>query len=134
MDNASLCDVLFFSYLTRKNFGSVAVLLLYLASDVNPVISMTLCTVVSVCMHGINYVLICMVPKHFAKYGKISFMSGLLNACTYIGTAIAGYGMAVVSESFGWKFTILMWAVVAGLGVATCFITSKKWGAFIKSE
>lgn len=114
--------------------ATMAALLLYFTSDVNPALSMTLCTVVSVCMHGINYVLICMIPKHFEKYGKISFMSGLLNACTYIGTAIAGYGMAVVSEGFGWKFTILMWSVVAGIGLLTCLLTSKKWGEFRRAE
>lgn len=114
--------------------GCVAALLLYFMTGANPAVSIALCAIISACMHGVNYVLICMIPKHFEKFGKVSFMSGLLNACTYIGTAVAGYGMALVSELKGWNFTILMWSVVAGAGCIICLLMSKKWGSFLKEK
>ena len=111
-----------------------AALILCFVTGISPAISIALCTVISACMHGINYMLICMVPKHFKKFGKVAFMSGLLNSCTYVGTAIAGYGMALVSENKGWTFTIAMWAVVAGLGFIICLLLAKKWGLFLKEH
>ena len=32
------------------------------------------------CMHGVNWVMTYIMPLKFKKYGKISFMSGLLNS------------------------------------------------------
>lgn len=114
--------------------AAVASVVLYFVTGVNPVLSIVLCTVISACMHGINYMLICMIPKHFKKFGMVSFMSGLFNSCTYIGTAVAGYGMAVVSENKGWAFTIAMWGVVAGAGCLICLLAAKKWGTFLKEN
>ena len=41
------------------------------------------------CMYGINYLLTCLAPAFFVKYGKVSFISGLLNSCTYVGSAVS---------------------------------------------
>ena len=64
------------------------------------------------CMHGVNLMLITHVPKRFKKYGNISTMSGALNACTYIGAAIATYGVAKLSEVVGWRNTVGVWAII----------------------
>ena len=79
------------------------------------------------CMHGVNLMLITQVPKRYKKYGNISTMSGLVNACTYIGSAIASYGIAYVSENFGYKITVLLWFFVALIGTLSCIIAIKRW-------
>jgi len=48
----------------------------------------------------------------------VSTASGVLNACTYVGSAASTYGIAVLSENMGWSFTLWIWlgiAVVAGV-------------------
>ena len=89
-----------------------------------------LMAVITGCMHGINLMLIGNLPAHFAKYGKVSTVSGLLNACTYVGSALSTYGFAALSESFGWGFTIASWAVIAGVGLALCLMLTGKWKRF----
>lgn len=89
-----------------------------------------LMAVITGCMHGVNLMLIGNLPAHFAKYGKVSTVSGLLNACTYIGSALSTYGFAALSESFGWGFTIASWAVIAGGGMAICLVLTGKWKRF----
>lgn len=89
-----------------------------------------LMAVITGCMHGINLMLIGNLPAHFAKYGKVSTVSGLLNACTYVGSALSTYGFAALSESLGWGFTIASWAVIAGAGMALCLILTGKWKHF----
>ena len=82
--------------------------------------------VMTACMHGINLMLISNLPARFIKYGKVSFFSGALNACTYIGSAIATYGIAVLCKNYGWFITILIWAVIALAGIILSIVSIKK--------
>ena len=84
------------------------------------------------CMHGVNLMLITHVPKRFKKYGNISTISGALNACTYIGAAIATYGVAKLSEVVGWRNTVGVWAIIGVLGTACCFAAVRMWKKFIE--
>ena len=82
------------------------------------------------CAHGINLMLISYVPKRFRCYGSISTISGCLNACTYVGSAISTYGIAVLVERLGWGFTIGSWIIIAALGTAACFAATLPWHKF----
>ena len=64
-------------------------------------------------MHGTNSVLIMLMPSHFRNTGHVSTISGTLNACVYIGSALSTYGFAALSESAGWGGTILLWLVLS---------------------
>ena len=66
-------------------------------------------------MHGTNSVLIMLMPSHFRNTGHVSTISGTLNACVYIGSALSTYGFAALSESAGWSGTIALWL---GLSIA----------------
>ena len=68
------------------------------------------------CMHGVNWIMTYIMPLKFKKYGKILFMSGLLNSFTYVGS----------SEHSGWSATLLMWSGIAFVGMAICLALSKK--------
>ena len=83
------------------------------------------------CMHGTNLMLITHVPKRFKKYGNISTISGAINSCTYVGSAIFTYGVAVLAERIGWRLTVGVWAIIAILGTLCCFIAAKPWKKFI---
>lgn len=96
----------------------------------NVLLCALLMAVITGCMHGINLMLIGNLPAHFTKFGKVSTVSGLLNACTYIGSALSTYGFAALSDSFGWGFTIASWAVIAGAGMIICLALIGKWKRF----
>jgi len=70
-------------------------------------------------MHGTNMTLISFLPSHFRNTGFVSTISGVLNACVYIGSALSTYGFAAMSESAGWSATILLWL---GLAIGCCLI------------
>ncbi len=94
--------------------------------------AMLLMAIIVASMHGINLMLITVVPKRFVKSGKVSTYSGILNACTYIGAALSSYGFAALAESFGWNFTILMWVFVSLAGLAVCLVSTPMWKRFRK--
>lgn len=96
--------------------------------------SILLMAVVVAAMHGINLMLITVVPKRFLKSGKVSTFSGILNAGTYVGSAIATPSFAAIAEHFGgWSVTILVWTVISLLGTAVCFIAVPTWNRFRKN-
>ena len=108
----------------------ISSVILALTNSQSAVLSVLLAAVVTGCMHGVNVMQTCMVPPYFAKHGKVSLMSGMLNSCTYIGAAISGYGTAVISDSFGWNGTVIAWAVAAVTGTLLCALPAKIWTKF----
>ena len=110
--------------------GCVAAVLLTIFNGQSMVLSLLCLALLVGSMHGVNLILICMVPPKFAKFGRVSLISGVLNSGTYIGSAISAYGTAVYTEAFGWSSTILMWSGVALAGFLVCMALKKKWIRF----
>ena len=107
--------------------GTVSAALLYLLSGNAVTLSVILSAALTGCMHGVNFLLVCIIPAFFKKYGNVSTASGVINSCTYIGIAVSTYGIALLSERFGWNFTILSWITVGLLGTVICLSFAAKW-------
>ena len=95
-------------------------------------LSMILMGAIVSCMHGINLMLITIVPKRFVRSGKVSTVSGVLNSCTYVGSSVATYAFAAIAENFGWNATVLAWVIVSVAGFAVCAVASPFWKKFRK--
>jgi len=126
-DNPLVCATLFFFV------GAVASVGIRLFDGQNAAVSVVLFALLTGSMHGVNLMLISMIPPYFQKTGKVSTVSGILNACTYIGSAASTYGVAVLSEKLGWNYTVLIWLVIAACGTAICLICSKAWNLYRKT-
>ncbi len=119
--NPMVCAGVFFAG------GTVFAILLYLLNGVGAAYSVVLSALLTGCMHAVNLILICMVPNFFEKSGKVSTVSGVLNSCTYIGSALSTYGIALLSERIGWQYTILVWFAIAFAGSLCCLLCAKPW-------
>lgn len=113
-------------------FISAFVLTIPVALGVKNLVVTTVCAaLISASMHGVNHMLIVLIPKSFYKYGMVSTFSGVLNACTYVGASVSSYGFASVSDNFGWNAVLISWCVVAFLGALICTLKIKGWTKFI---
>ncbi len=110
--------------------GFACTLLIIPLMSVSFIASVALMSLVTAAMHGVNLLLISRVPIYFARYGRISAVSGLLNAFTYVGSAASTYGFAVFSEHYGWYFTVGSWAVITAIGGLICLVNVRKWKRF----
>lgn len=106
--------------------AAVAAIVLLLIFRKNMPLSVLFLALTSACAHSVNFLLICLVPKRFEKYGRFSLVTGLINSCTYVGAAISTYGFAAVSENYGWNVTLILWAVIALVGLTCCFAAKRK--------
>ena len=107
--------------------GLASALGLTLLSGKNALLSIICMALFASMMHGVNVILICIVPAFFKKYGIVSTASGVLNSCTYVGSAIATYGTALVTENYGWSATLKVWLLVAALGTSACLLCVRPW-------
>ncbi len=98
------------------------------------ILCLLLACIVCAFMHSCNFLLISCVPGRFAKTKRASTVGGLCNACTYIGAAVSMYGIALVSEAFGWSATILSWIIVCALGAVFAILAFTKYTKFLKSD
>lgn len=106
-------------YFVNKFTGIVVLSMLFMAAIVG-------------CMHGVNLMLITIVPKRFVKSGKVSTVSGVLNAFTYVGAAASTYAFAAFAESKGWGFTLFTWIVISALGALMALAATPFWKKFRK--
>jgi len=107
--------------------GTVFAIGVSLCSGYSMLFSVLLISLLSACMHGANLMLVVMVPVAFKESGKVSTASGAINLCTYIGSALSTYFMAILSEKSGWGNTVLMLVFVAGAGMLICLGGARFW-------
>ena len=106
--------------------AATAAIILLLLCRKNMPLSVLLLAFTSACSHAINFLLVCLVPKQFERYGRFSLVTGLINSCTYVGAAISTYGFAAVSEEYGWNVTLCLWGLIALIGLICCVAFSIK--------
>lgn len=107
--------------------GAISALLLLQFSGKNAGICIFCMALLTACMHGVNLILVCILPVFFKDSGNVSTISGILNSCTYVGSAVSTYGIAKISEGSGWNVTITVWMVIALAGMCMCFISIPLW-------
>ena len=112
----------------------ISLVLLRLVGSFSAVLSLILMMFAVGAAHGVNFVLICLTPPYFSRYGKISFMSGLLNSCTYVGSALSTYGIAVLLQNRGWNATMIAWYAIAMVGLALCVLFARAWARFKRQQ
>ncbi len=85
-------------------------------------------------MHGVNYMIITRLPARFARYGKVSTASGLLNTFVYLGSAASTYGFGAVTDRFGWQASLCCFAAAGVLGAALNAWAIPKWRRFSRAQ
>ena len=98
------------------------------------IVCLILAALVCGAMHGCNFLLISCLPGRFARFGRAAGTSGFCNACTYVGAAVSTYGLAVISNAFGWLGAIISWMIFAALGLLCTLISLRKYTAFYKQD
>ncbi len=107
--------------------GSAASLILLLAfGKVSAVLTVVLLAVITSSMMAVNTLSISIYPLKFEKDGRVSSVSGFLNAMAYIGTAFSTFAIGLIVKYRGWQDTIFTWLAMTIIAAAICFIAVKK--------
>lgn len=136
--NEVFCAGMIFAFTAVVSLGVLAMFVFHVNSAI---LSILLMAIIVANTHGINLMLITVVPKRFLKSGKVSFFSGILNACTYIGAAVGNVAFAWLStissgegsDSVSWTPVVISWVAISILGFAVCLAIATIWKKFCRS-
>lgn len=109
-------------------------MILQLLGTFSAVLSALLLAVVTACMMGVNVILCSEVPLRFSVLGKSATVSGFFSACGYIGAAASMYGIALLSERYGWTATQLTWVGSCLLAAGLSILVSRRWMEFRRKK
>ncbi|MBR4865182.1 MAG: MFS transporter [Clostridia bacterium] len=113
----------------------VSFVILIPMGSLHPVIMVGLAGISVSAIHGVNLMLISELPAYFRGYGKVSTVSGVLNTCTYVGSATSTYGFGWLMEHYGSNTMVIAWILSAAAGVVLAVFALRKWTRFMtKSE
>ena len=81
----------------------------------NVIITLILLGMISCLAHGINSILVSIMPLALRDRINSGFLAGLMNAACYIGSTASAYGLGKIADGAGWDFVIriLLIATVA---------------------
>ena len=119
--NIFLCAAVIFGV------GAAAAFMLWLLPAGSTTFAVLFLSLLAGCMHGVNLLLVCMLPPLFARGGNVSVMSGLMNSVTYVGSALSAYVIPLATENSGWDVTLLLWLSMSGLGAVLCAVCIPAW-------
>lgn len=108
--------------------------LMLLANGKYPLGCIASMMVITGCMFGVNLMLISRIPRHFAAFGLVSTVSGILNAATYVGSAFSTYGFGWIAEGNGWSNVIWVWIGTSACAVLLLLCNIRKWKNFIGKD
>ena len=102
--------------------------------------SLVLLAATTALMLGVNTMFINVMPVRIGRSSGAAVLSGSLNAITYLGAAIATWGIGAAAEGFGWGAAegfgwgavFVLWAVMAGTALAVCLLLARPWGRFVR--
>ncbi len=117
--NEALTNTVFFIICTACCF------VLCFANNASPVLSVSMFMIANASTHAINYMYTTIVVTHFERFGRASFVAGLINSFVYIGSALSTFGIAFITESTGWTGTMICLAAVSVIGLVVSIISIK---------
>lgn len=97
-----------------------ALLVLWTAGSFSLILTVALLSVITASMMGVNTLFVNLLPLRYEKEGKVSSVSGFLNACAYLGTAVSTFSIGVMVEKLGWGATVAGWLAVTAAGLVVC--------------
>lgn len=76
---------------------------------------------VAACLFGANTLLLGVLPLRFSGRGRVSTVTGLLDACAYFGSGTAAALAGPVIDGWGWTGLFGLWAGLLVLGALLLF-------------
>ena len=78
-------------------------------------------------MLGANNMLLTYIPLNFRYVGRAASITGFLDACSYLASALSGVAVGAMSENLGWVIVSRVWVLVAVFGGTIALLGVRMW-------
>ena len=113
---------------------AAATLALAIFHALHPAFSLAMIVLSVGCIHAANTSLTCYLPARFVRSGKVSTVSGLVNAFTYVGSTLATSAVPALALATSWQATILSWCAVGMICLTACLLIGRTWRKFLREN
>ena len=93
-------------------------------------ISIVVLALTYACSLGQNMILIGTLPMYFSKLGKVSTITGTMNALCYVTTAAVSWIVGVLVDRTGWTIVMAGWFVLSALAAVGTLFAKRRWNKF----
>ncbi len=105
----------------------VSLTLLFLFGRYSMIFAVMMLALTTASMLGVNTMFLTFIPLNFSNVGRASSVTGFLDACSYLASAVSGVTIGVIASTYGWNTTVITWIAVAFLGTLVSFFGIKAW-------
>lgn len=120
---AELADRHFHGNKSRSIFcfwlaDSLFLILFRCAGRWNVLFSTILFALATASVMALNTIYVNIIPLRFQQMGRVAFVSGLLNAIAYLGSALTTFSSGIIVEKWGWDVTVSFWCGMTIMALA----------------
>ncbi len=110
--------------------SSAALAMLALFGRFSIVVSIVSLAVTYACSLGQNMFITGTIPMYFYKVGKVSMITGTLNAVSYLSTAVLSWITGALVDTAGWGIVMTLWLVLSVIAAGSALLTKSRWNKF----
>lgn len=75
--------------------------------------------------YGINPLLTTFIPMEYERAGRVGLVAGMMDAFIYLGSALAGVTVGVVSDAVGWHPVFALWSATSAMACAAGLLSAR---------
>lgn len=110
--------------------SSVALALLALFGRFSIVVSIVALAVTYACSLGQNMFIVGTIPMYFHNVGKVSMITGTLNAVSYLSTAVLSWITGALVDGAGWGIVMTLWLILSCVAAVSVIFAKRRWNKF----
>ena len=110
--------------------SSVALSLLALFGRFSIFVSIVALAVTYACSLGQNMFIVGTIPMYFHNVGKVSMITGTLNAVSYLSTAVLSWITGALVDTAGWGIVMTLWLVLSCVAAVSVIFAKRRWNKF----
>lgn len=82
------------------------------------------------CSLGQNMILVGTIPMYFTKVGKVSTITGTMEAVCYLTTALVSWIIGILVDNTGWTIVMTGWLLLSILAAVGTIFAKRRWNKF----
>ena len=110
--------------------SSVALALLALFGRFSIVVSIVALAATYACSLGQNMFIVGTIPMYFHNVGKVSMITGTLNAVSYLSTAVLSWITGALVDGAGWGIVMTLWLILSCVAAVSVIFAKRRWNKF----
>lgn len=110
--------------------SSAALSALALFGQFSIVVSIVSLAVTYACSLGQNMFIVGTIPMYFHNVGKVSMITGTLNAVSYLSTAVLSWITGALVDVAGWGIVMTLWLILSVVAAVSVIFAKRRWNKF----